>query len=167
MFAPISQIENLAQFKKEIFNGKIYVFEKSKITIHLVNQIKKKIGIDYSGELENLHHLSNCEEISTYLVANLKNTEIFKERRLPLKGQVKSKTGDIVKPDDVIANTDLPGNVQMINVANLLNADASDIENYMIKGKGESIEKDDLLAETKGLFGFFKSSVPSHVSGKI
>ena len=86
----------------------------------------------------------------------LKNTVIFKERRLPLKGQVESKTGDVVKPDDVVANTDLPGNVQMINVANLLNADASDIENYMIKGKGELIEKDGLLAETKGLFGFFK-----------
>ena len=97
----------------------------------------------------------------------LKNTEIFKERRLPLKGQVESKTGDVVKPDDVVANTDLPGNVQMINVATLLNADASDIENYMIKSKGESIEKDDLLAETKGLFGFFKSSVLSPVSGTI
>ena len=97
----------------------------------------------------------------------LKNTVIFKERRLPLKGQVKSKTGDIVKPDDVVANTDLPGNVQMINVANLLNADASDIENFMIKGKGELIEKDGLLAETKGLFGFFKSSVLSPVSGMI
>ena len=78
MFVPISQIKNLAQFKKEIFNGKIYVFEKSKITSQLVDQIKKKIGIDYSGELEKLHHLSNCEEISSYLVANLKNTEIFK-----------------------------------------------------------------------------------------
>ena len=29
MFVPISQIENLTKFKKEIFNGKIYVFEKS------------------------------------------------------------------------------------------------------------------------------------------
>ena len=79
MFTPISRIENLAQFKKEIFNGKIYVFEKSKITNQLVNQIKKKIRIDYSGELEKLHHLSNCEEISTHLVAKLKNTEIFKK----------------------------------------------------------------------------------------
>jgi hypothetical protein len=42
LFVPISQIENLAQFKKEIFNGKIYVFEKSKITSQLVDQIKKK-----------------------------------------------------------------------------------------------------------------------------
>ena len=97
----------------------------------------------------------------------LKNTEILKERRLPLKGKVESKVGDVVKPDDIVANTDLPGNVQMINVANQLNIDASDIEDYMIKGSGESIKKGDLIAETKGLFGFFKSSVFSPVSGTI
>jgi len=97
----------------------------------------------------------------------LKNTEILKERRLPLKGKVESKIGDLVKPDDIVANTDLPGNVQMINVANQLNIDASDIEDYMIKGSGESIKKGDLIAETKGLFGFFKSSVFSPVSGTI
>ena len=97
----------------------------------------------------------------------LKNTEILKERRLPLKGKVESKIGDVVKPDDIVANTDLPGNVQMINVANQLNIDASDIEDYMIKGSGKSIKKGDLIAETKGLFGFFKSSVFSPVSGTI
>ena len=43
MFTPISQIENLAQFKKEIFNGKIYVFEKSKISPDIC-PIAKGIG---------------------------------------------------------------------------------------------------------------------------
>ncbi len=97
----------------------------------------------------------------------LKNTKILKERRLPLKGRVESKLGDIVQPDDIVANTDLPGNVQMINVANQLNIDASDIEGYMIKGSGELIKKGDLMAETKGLFGFFKSSVFSPADGTI
>ena len=97
----------------------------------------------------------------------LKNTEIYKERRLPLKGNVRSKSGDIVEPSDIVANTDLPGNVQMINVANLLNIDASDIKDYMNKHKGDSIEKDDLLAESNGLFGYFKSKVFSPVKGTI
>ena len=57
----------------------------------------------------------------------LKSTKILKERRLPLKGSVESKVGEIVKPNDIVAKTDLPGNVQMINVANQLNIDASDI----------------------------------------
>ena len=97
----------------------------------------------------------------------LKNTEIFKERRLPLKGQVDSKVGDVVEPGDIVAKTNLPGNVQMINVANQLNIDASDIKDYMIKDKGEPIKKGNLMAETKGLFGFFKSSVYSPSNGTI
>ena len=97
----------------------------------------------------------------------LKSTKILKERRLPLKGSVESKVGDRVKPNDIVAKTDLPGNVQMINVANQLNIDASDISQCMIKTTGESIHKNDLIAETKGIFGFFKSSVFSPVDGTI
>ena len=97
----------------------------------------------------------------------LKNTKILKERRLPLKGSVESKVGDRVQPNDIVAKTDLPGNVQIINVANQLNIDASDISQCMIKTIGESIHKNDLIAETKGIFGFFKSSVLSPVDGTI
>ena len=97
----------------------------------------------------------------------LKNTKILKERRLPLKGSVESKVGERVKPNDIVAKTDLPGNVQIINVANQLNIDASDINQCMIKTIGESIHKNDLIAETKGIFGFFKSSVLSPVDGTI
>jgi len=97
----------------------------------------------------------------------LKRTKILKERRLPLKGSVESKVGDRVKPNDIVAKTDLPGNVQIINVANQLNIDASDISQCMIKTIGESIHKNDLIAETKGIFGFFKSSVLSPVDGTI
>ena len=97
----------------------------------------------------------------------LKRTKILKERRLPLKGSVESKVGDRVKPNDIVAKTDLPGNVQIINVANQLNIDASDINQCMIKTIGESIHKNDLIAETKGIFGFFKSSVLSPCEGTI
>jgi len=39
LFIPITQIENLSQFKKDIFNGKIFVFQKSKITEQLITEI--------------------------------------------------------------------------------------------------------------------------------
>ena len=96
----------------------------------------------------------------------LKNTEILKERRLPLKGNVASKVGDIVSPDDIVANTDLPGNVQMINVANLLNVDASDIKNYMIKNTGESIQKDDLISESNIQISESEEKVDEYVEDK-
>ena len=97
----------------------------------------------------------------------LKNTKILKERRLPLKGAVSTSLGNNVKPDDIIAKTDLPGNVQMVNVANQLNVDASDVKEVMVAEIGSEVVKNELIAETKGLFGFFKSSVNSPVSGTI
>ncbi len=97
----------------------------------------------------------------------LHETVVHKERRLPLKGEVVVKKGDRVQPDDIVARTDLPGNVQMVNVANLLNAEPSDIHDVMLKKVGDSVQKDEFLAETKGLFGLFKSQVKSPVAGTV
>ena len=79
MFEPIDKILNLSQFKKDIFKGKIFVFKKSKIILDLVQEIKKNILIEYNGPLEKLHHLDNCEEISSTLVTNLKKIPEFKK----------------------------------------------------------------------------------------
>ena len=90
----------------------------------------------------------------------LHETKVIKERRLPLKGDVLMKKGAAVSPDDIVAKTDLPGNVQMVNVANLLNIDAADIAEVMTIDINGSFEKDDVIAETKGIFGLFKSKEP-------
>ena len=97
----------------------------------------------------------------------LKKTKILKERRLPLKGSVDTSVGDTVAPEDIIAKTDLPGNVQMVNVANQLNIDASDVETVMIAKEGIKVSKNDLIAQTNGIFGYFKSSVNSPVDGTV
>ena len=97
----------------------------------------------------------------------LKNTKILKERRLPLKGSVDTSVGDTVAPEDIIAKTDLPGNVQMVNVANQLNVDASDVETVMIAKEDSKVSKNDLIAQTNGIFGYFKSNVNSPVDGTI
>ncbi len=97
----------------------------------------------------------------------LHETKVIKERRLPLKGDVLKKKGEIVAPDDIVATTDLPGNVQMVNVANLLNIDAEDIGDVIKLQKGDKFSKDDLIAETAGLFGLFKSKVQAPVSGTL
>jgi len=79
VFEPIDKILNLSEFKKDIFKGKIFVFKKSKIILDLVQEIKKNILIEYNGPLEKLHHLDNCEEISSTLVTNLKKIPEFKK----------------------------------------------------------------------------------------
>ncbi len=97
----------------------------------------------------------------------LHETKVIKERRLPLKGNVLKKKGESVLPDDIVATTDLPGNVQMVNVANLLNIDAADIAEVIKVQTGNKFDKGDLIAETAGIFGLFKSKVPAPVSGTL
>ncbi len=100
----------------------------------------------------------------------LKVTEgmtIQKERRLPLQGEVLVEAGAAVQAEDVVAKADLPGNVQLLNVANLLSVPAEEITEYMLKPVGETIAKDEIIATTKGLFGLFKSQARSPIDGTI
>ncbi len=100
----------------------------------------------------------------------LKVTEgmtIQKERRLPLQGEVLVEAGTTVQAEDVVAKADLPGNVQLLNVANLLSVPAEEVIEYMLKPVGETITKDEIIATTKGLFGLFKSQARSPIDGTI
>ena len=100
----------------------------------------------------------------------LKVTEgmtIQKERRLPLEGEVLVQAGATVKAEDVIAKADLPGNVQLVNVANLLGIPPEAIAEYMLKSVGEGVSEDEIIATTKGLFGLFKSQARSPIDGTI
>ena len=77
----------------------------------------------------------------------LKVTErlvVKKQRILPLKGDVLVKVGDKVKPDDVVARTELPGNVVPINVANKLGIPPEDIDMVMLKKVGDPIKEGDI-----------------------
>ena len=100
----------------------------------------------------------------------LKVTEgmtIQKERRLPLEGEVLVEAGTTVKAEDVVAKADLPGNVQLLNVANLLSISPEEIAEYMLKPVGEAVSEDEIIATTKGLFGLFKSQARSPIDGTI
>lgn len=100
----------------------------------------------------------------------LKVTEgmtIQKERRLPLEGEVLVGAGTTVKAEDVVAKADLPGNVQLLNVANLLGVPPEAIAEYMLKPVGGTVSEDEIIATTKGLFGLFKSQARSPINGTI
>ncbi len=92
---------------------------------------------------------------------------IQKKRRLPLEGEVLVEVGATVKAEDVVAKADLPGNVQLLNVANLLSVQPNEVKEYMLKPIGETVSKDEIIATTKGLFGLFKSQARSPIDGTI
>tara|TARA_B100000941_G_scaffold288186_1_gene264621 strand:+ start:180 stop:1307 length:1128 start_codon:yes stop_codon:yes gene_type:complete len=97
----------------------------------------------------------------------LQYSKIKKDRRLPIKGEVHKSIGDTVEADEIVAETKLPGNVHMLKVANRLNIAPIDINDVLSVNVGDSVKKGDLIAETQGLFGFFKTSLQAPISGKI
>jgi hypothetical protein len=92
---------------------------------------------------------------------------LLKERILPLKGEIKVKKGDLVGSEDVVAATNLPGKVELVNVVNKLSIAPDEVEECLKVKPGDSIKKGQLLAESKGIFGFFKSALNSPIDGVI
>ena len=100
----------------------------------------------------------------------LKVTEkelIVRRRMLPLKGEVLVRKEDQVNSEDIIARTFLPGKVEIINVANKIGIDQSDVPSAMIKKEGDFVHKGQIIAEAKSLFGLFKSNTTANLNGTI
>jgi hypothetical protein len=88
-------------------------------------------------------------------------------RRLPIKGEVLVQQGEEVQPDSVIARAMLPGILQTIKLAEKLGVEAKDVSGFFRLKDGDPIEKGQVVAETKGFFGLFKSTVTSEHTGTV
>ena len=94
-------------------------------------------------------------------------TLIEKERVLPLDGEVLVEVGQKVKAEDVVARTELPGEVETVNVVGRLAIEPSDIRRYMLKKEGDRVKAGEPIAETKPLIKWFKTVIKSPVDGTI
>ncbi len=94
-----------------------------------------------------------------------KMTRVTKERRLPLRGTVLVKMGDKITARDVIARSELPGNVHPLNCCGQLGILPADIETALIVKKGAAITKGQALAQSSSFFGLFKNRVDSPIDG--
>jgi len=94
-------------------------------------------------------------------------TTLRRERKLPLPGDVLVKVGQRVAASDVVARTQLPGNVQAVNVANLLGVLPEDVEEFLTKPVGSAVDKGEVFAESKSFFGLFRSKCHAPVKGTI
>ena len=93
--------------------------------------------------------------------------QIRKDRNLPLPGDVIVKKGDMVKSDDIVARTNLPGKVHSVNVINRLAILPNDLRKNMLKKEGDSVVKDEPIAETSPFIKMFKSICLSPITGVI
>jgi hypothetical protein len=94
-------------------------------------------------------------------------TTIEKVRRLPLKGKVLVQLGERVEPDTIVARTELPGIMHTVKLAEQLGIEPQDLPHVLRVHVGDYIGKGMILAQTKGLFGLFKSEFRSPVEGTL
>ena len=94
-------------------------------------------------------------------------TVIRRRRQLPLPGTVLAAVGDRVQSNQPVARAELPGKVYPLNLANQLGVAPDEIKEYLIKKEGESVRKDDILAENKPLIKWFKTEIKSPITGTV
>ena len=92
---------------------------------------------------------------------------IKRRRQLPLPGTVLVQAGDRVLSNQPVARAELPGKVYPLNLANQLGVAPDEIKEYLIKKDGDSIRKDDVLAENKPLFKWLKTEIRSPITGTV
>ena len=92
-------------------------------------------------------------------------TVVRKTRRLPLTGSVLVEQGARVRADQVVARTELPGKVTMMNVANLLGVLPDEVEPLLVVKPGAAIKKGQLLGEKKSFLRIFGSTIESPIDG--
>lgn len=95
------------------------------------------------------------------------NTVILKTRRLPIKGEVLVQEGDMVQPDTIVARALLPGILQTVRVAQTLGIEPKQIRSALKVKEGDTVEKDQVIAETKGFLGLFRGIAKSPVTGTV
>jgi len=77
------------------------------------------------------------------------------------------KVGDHVEPDSVVAVAMLPGVLQTMKMADKLGIEARDVPSVFPLKPGAKVTKGDVIAETKGMMGFFKTKVEADFTGTI
>lgn len=92
---------------------------------------------------------------------------IRKTRMLPIPGELIVNAGDTVATDTIVARADTPGEPEILKVCSLLGVDPEEIEKYMTKKEGDSVNADEIIASYRALFGLIKSDCTSPIDGTI
>lgn len=75
--------------------------------------------------------------------------------------------GDLVQRDQVVARTEMPGDVVTVNLVNRLGITPQELPRYMLKKEGDAVAVGEPLAETHPLIKWFKTVIKSEVDGVV
>jgi len=103
----------------------------------------------------------------TPALAVTSRTTIRRRRDLPIVGEVLVKEGDLVGGSHIVARAQLDGELRLVRVAELLGIPSTDLLSVVRVAEGDVVQEGELLAEIRGLWGLFRSTVLSPISGTI
>jgi hypothetical protein len=92
---------------------------------------------------------------------------VRRQRRLPIKGDVLVRVGDEVRADTVVARALRPGPIRPVKVAEALGVEPHEIQRFLLKKQGDSVEENEVVAESKSLFGLVTTQARSPYAGTI
>jgi hypothetical protein len=92
---------------------------------------------------------------------------LLRERRLPLKGQVLVEAGQPVSAKTVVARTELPGNVQTVNIAAKLAIDPAKVPESLRSPIGTSVKTGEVIASGRTLFGLVQQRALAPCDGTL
>jgi len=92
---------------------------------------------------------------------------VRKTRRLPLAGAVLVAEGARVAAEDVVARTELPGKVTVLNLASALGALPEELAAKLAVPPGGAVRAGAPLAAVKAWFGLSRRSIPSPIDGVL
>lgn len=92
---------------------------------------------------------------------------VRKTRRLPLAGSVLVERGARVAAADVVARTELPGKVTILNLASALGALPDEVGSKLVVPPGGAVRAGAPIAEASAWFGLSKRAVRSPIDGVL
>ncbi len=95
------------------------------------------------------------------------HTVIQRVRELPLLGQHEVQLGDKVEASDTVLSASLPGEVEIIRIADRLGLEPLDVEGKVLISPGDVVEKEQLICKVESFFGLFNSELKSPLSGEV
>lgn len=96
-----------------------------------------------------------------------RSTVVRKTRRLPLPGKVLVEVGARVTAGDVVARTELPGKVHLMNLANTLGVLPDELAPTLAVKPGGAVTQGQAIAEAKALFGLLRNRAHAPIDGTL
>jgi len=96
-----------------------------------------------------------------------RHTVVRKTRRLPLRGTVLVEVGARVTAADVVARTQLPGKVHLVNLANILGVLPDELAGTLVVQPGSPVTRGQVIARASSFFGLLRSRGVAPTGGSL